>query len=83
MPHIEHFGEPLPGEASADGFPAGIDMRADAWQPIFDDRHADQVVLPILALSGDVRDAVQEQLTQEMREAILKRQERCMTAISV
>jgi yecA family protein len=52
--HAEHrpimapFGE---GEGWGLGFLQGIDMHADAWAPIFKDRRADQIVLPILARS--------------------------------
>jgi hypothetical protein len=40
----------MPGEELADGFVAGIEIRKDAWGPMFDDRRADQIVMPILAL---------------------------------
>lgn len=71
MPHIELFGEASPGEEWADGFVMGIDMRADAWQPIFEDRRADQMVLPIIALSSEVPDEISERMTSEMRETTL------------
>ena len=50
----------------------GIDIRHDAWDPMFDDRRADQVVLPILALSGETPDEFQADFTPEMREAIIE-----------
>jgi uncharacterized protein len=70
-PYLEHFGDTLPGEQWAGGFLAGIDLRADAWQPIFDDHRADQIVLPIIALSGEVPDEIGERMTPEMRETTL------------
>jgi uncharacterized protein len=72
LPHIEQFGEALPGEEWADGFLAGIDMRADAWQPIFDDRRADQIVLSILALTSDAPDEIRERFTLGMRKTTLE-----------
>ena len=72
LPHIEQFGEALPGEEWADGFLAGIDMRADAWQPIFDDRRADQIVLPILALTSDAPDEIRERFSLGMRKTTLE-----------
>lgn len=38
---------------------------------MFADRRADQVVMPILALRGDVPDEVRADLTAEMRQGIL------------
>jgi uncharacterized protein len=46
-------------------------MQNDAWDPIFEDRRADQIVMPILALCGHAPEEVHEQLTAAMREAIL------------
>jgi uncharacterized protein len=46
-------------------------MRKDAWGPMFDDRRADQIVMPILALCSHTPKEVQIQLTAEMREGIL------------
>jgi uncharacterized protein len=71
VPYLEHFGETLPGEQWAEGFLAGIDLRADAWRPIFDDRRADQIVLPIVALSSKVPDEINKRMTREMRETTL------------
>ncbi len=71
LPHIELFGEALPGEEWADGFLTGIDMRGEAWQPIFDDRRADQMVLPIIALSSEVPEEIRNEMTEDMREATL------------
>jgi uncharacterized protein len=70
-PIIDNLGMAMSGEEWADGFVAGVGMRRDAWDPIFDDRRADQIVMPILALSGDTPEEVQEQLTAEMRQVIL------------
>jgi len=72
MPHLEQFGEALPGEEWADGFIAGIDMRADAWQPLFDDRRADQIVFLIMALTSDAPDEVRERFTLGMRKTALE-----------
>jgi uncharacterized protein len=71
-PMIDNFGIAMRGEEWADGFVAGIEMRKDAWGPIFDDRRADQVVMPILALCGHTPKEVQVQLTAEMRDGILE-----------
>ena len=71
-PMIDNFGIAMQGEEWADGFVAGIEMRKDAWGPIFDDRRADQVVMPILALCSHTPKEVQCQLTAEMREGILE-----------
>lgn len=70
-PIIDNFGMAMPGEEWAEGFVTGIEMQNEAWGPIFDDRRADQIVMPILALCGDTPDAVQEQLTAGMRQTIL------------
>jgi len=72
LPYIEHFGEALPGEQWANGFLTGIEMRRDAWDPMFADRRADQIVLPILALSGDTPEEIIGRFTPEMRELILE-----------
>ena len=66
-PEIEHFGPSDLAEEWAIGFIEGIDLRAQAWEPIFKDRRADQVVLPILALSGEAPDEVYEELDEQMR----------------
>jgi uncharacterized protein len=70
-PLIDNFGIALPGEQWADGFVAGIEMRRDAWAPMFDDRRADQLVMSILALCSDTPTEVKGQLTAAMREGIL------------
>jgi uncharacterized protein len=71
-PMIDNFGIAMRGEEWADGFVAGIEMRKDAWGPMFDDRRADQIVMPILALCSHTPKEVQGQLTAEMREGILE-----------
>jgi uncharacterized protein len=71
-PMIDNFGIELPGEEWADGFFAGIEMRKNAWGPMFDDRRADQIVMPILALCSHAPKQVQGQVTAEMREGILQ-----------
>jgi uncharacterized protein len=70
-PIIDNFGIAKPGEEWADGFVAGIEMRRDAWDPMFEDRRADQIVMPILALCSHTPLQVQRELTGEMREGIL------------
>jgi len=70
-PMIDNFGIAMPGEEWADGFVAGIELRKNAWNPMFDDR-ADQIVMPILALCSHTPKEVQGQLTAEMREGILE-----------
>jgi len=72
LPYIKHFGEALPGEEWADGFLAGIEMRRNAWDPMFADRRADQIVLSILALSGDTPQEFIGRFTPEMRELVLE-----------
>jgi uncharacterized protein len=71
VPYLEHFGAALPGERWAEGFVGGIDLRAAAWQPMFDDRRADQIVLPIIALSSQVPNEISERMTPEVRETTL------------
>ena len=71
-PIIENFGVAMRGEQWANGFAVGIEMRRDAWSLMFDDRRADQIVMPILALCSETPKEVQRQLTAEMREGILE-----------
>jgi uncharacterized protein len=68
-PIIDTFGVAMPGDEWAEGFLRGIDMRAEAWEPLFDDRQADYTVLSILALCDGSPE--EEQITEEMRGAIL------------
>jgi uncharacterized protein len=70
-PIIEHFGMATSGEEWAVGFMSGIDMEEGAWDPLFDDKRGDQVVLPIMVLCRAVPEEIQEQITDEMRETIL------------
>lgn len=70
-PIIDNFGMAMPGEEWAVGFMSGIDMEEGAWDPLFDDKQADQVVLPIMVLCRAVPEEIQEQITDEMRETIL------------
>jgi uncharacterized protein len=70
-PIIDTFGVAMPGDEWAEGFLRGIDMTAEAWEPLFDDRQADYTVLSILALCDGSPEEVQEQITEEMRGAIL------------
>lgn len=70
-PIIDFFGVAMPGDEWAEGFLRGIDMTAEAWDPLFDDRQADYTVLSILALCDGSPEEVQEQITEEMRAAIL------------
>ncbi len=71
-PIIDTFGVAMPGEEWADGFVAGMEMPGDAWDPMVDDRQASEIILPILALCGDIPEEVQEKLTDETRAAILE-----------
>jgi uncharacterized protein len=71
QPIIDQFPSAMPGEEWADGFAAAIQMQGHAWDRMFDDRRADQVVMAILALCGDVPDDVQAELTTERRQGIL------------
>lgn len=71
-PEIESFGEAPLGEPWAEGFMVGIDLRHEAWDPMFADLRADQVVLPILALGGDTPDEFNETISDEMREMIVE-----------
>jgi uncharacterized protein len=70
-PIIDNFGMAMPGEEWAVGFMNGIDMVEGAWDPLFEDKQADQVVLPIMVLCRAVPEEIQEQITDEMRETIL------------
>ncbi len=70
-PIIDTFGMAMPGEEWTEGFLRGIDMVAEAWDPLFDDRRVDHIVLSILALCEGTPEEVQEQLTEEMRDTIL------------
>jgi hypothetical protein len=47
-------------------------MRPDAWQPLFDDRRADQIVFSILALTSDAPDEVRELFRLGMRKTALE-----------
>lgn len=69
-PHQPHIGLASPqnlGAAWADGFVVGMDMAADAWDPMFSDRRIDTLIAPILALAGElpVKDAAR--FSSEMR----------------
>jgi hypothetical protein len=61
----------MPGEEWAEGFAAAIQMHGHGWDRMFDDRRADQVVMPILALCGDLPDEIRAELTAEKRQGIL------------
>jgi uncharacterized protein len=73
VPVIERFGSAEVGEEWASGFLAGIDMRPVAWEPIFEERRAEDIVLPILALCGEAPDDVAGQMTPAARAAIAER----------
>jgi uncharacterized protein len=45
-------GDPIAGDW-AEGFLEGMLLRLDAWQPLFMDKHASDLLFPILALCGD------------------------------
>ena len=73
--------EPRPEPASSSGhdrrsyttaWGTTVEMRREAWDPMFADRRADQIVLPILALSGDTPEEFKGRFTPEMRELILE-----------
>lgn len=67
-PVLEPYGD---GEAWGLGFLQGIELRNDAWEPIFKDRRSDQIVLPILALSGEAPEEVYVDFDDDAREAVL------------
>jgi uncharacterized protein len=71
QPIIDLFPPAMPGEEWAEGFAAAIQMQGRAWDRMMGDRRADQVVMPILALCGDVPDEARAELTAERREGIL------------
>jgi uncharacterized protein len=71
QPILDLFPLAMPGEEWAEGFAAAIQMQGHAWNPMFDDRRADQVVMPILALCGDVPGDVRAELTADRRQSIL------------
>ena len=70
-PIIDPFPLAMPGEEWAEGFATAIQMQGRAWDRMFNDRRADQVVMPILALCGDVPDEVRTELTTDRRQGIL------------
>jgi uncharacterized protein len=71
QPIIDLFPPAMPGEEWAEGFAAAILMQGRAWDRMMGDHRADQVVMPILALCGDVPGEVRAELTAERREGIL------------
>ena len=70
-PLIDPHPLAMPGEEWAEGFAAAIQLQGRAWDRMFSDRRADQVVMPILALCGEVPDEVRAELTTDMRQGIL------------
>ena len=59
------------GEAWATGFLEAVEMRDEAWDPIFKDRRLDHIVLPILALSGTAPAEVYEEFDGEVRQDVI------------
>ena len=72
LPIIEHFGISEPAADWATGFTTAIDIRPEAWEPIFADRRADQLLLPMLALSGDAPEEFYAEFTVEMRNTVVE-----------
>ena len=71
-PEIDDFGMEEAVTEWALGFIEGIELSGNAWDPIFKDRRADQVVLPIVALSGEAPEEVYEELDEEKRAEIVE-----------
>lgn len=71
-PEIDDFGMEEAATEWALGFIEGIELTGKAWDPIFKDRRADQVVLPIVALSGEAPDEVYQELDEEKRAEIVE-----------
>ena len=57
----------------ADGFLTGVDLGAEAWDPLYDDRRGAEVVMAIHALLGDDPEVFEERITPKVRAEILER----------
>jgi uncharacterized protein len=71
QPIIYPFSLVMAGEEWAEGFAAGIQIQEQAWDRMFHDHRTDQIIMPILALCGDIPDEVRTELTDERRQGIL------------
>ncbi len=74
-PQINHFSDDLPGSGWAQGFVAGMNLCADAWEPLIENANEGNVALQILALTmesdnmlpDDTRAAIVEELPDIVR----------------
>jgi uncharacterized protein len=74
-PQINHFGDDLPGKEWAEGFVAGMNLCADAWEPLIENKNEGNLALQILALTmesdtmlpNDTRATIVEELPNIVR----------------
>jgi uncharacterized protein len=74
-PQIDHFGDGPQGKGWAQGFVAGMNLCADAWDPLIENEDEGDVALQILALAmesdtmlpDDTRAAIVEELPDIVR----------------
>lgn len=71
LPIIYPFSLAMPGEEWAEGFAAAIQIQGQAWDRMFHDYRADQIIMPILALCGDIPDELRAELDDDIRQGIL------------
>jgi yecA family protein len=50
-PHIECFADQALGQGWAQGFVAGMNLSAAAWDPVMENEEEGDIALPILALA--------------------------------
>ena len=70
-PEVDDMGLETAGTEWALGFIEGVELTGKAWDPIFKERRADQVILPILALSGEAPEEVYQELDADKRAEIV------------
>lgn len=74
-PQIDHFGDDPQGKGWAQGFAAGMNLCAEAWDPLIENKDEGDVALQILALAmesdtmlpDDTRAAIVEELPNIVR----------------
>ena len=74
-PQIDQFGDDLPGKGWAQGFVAGMNLCADAWDPLIENEDEGDAALQILALAmesdtmlpDETRAAIVEELPNIVR----------------
>ena len=73
-PHVPIFLPASDAERGfdwAEGFLTGVDMAAEQWQPIYEDRRAGDLAMSIVALVGDDPELFEERLTPKIRAEIV------------